>query len=299
MQDHGRAVIYESGEPFPGYSEAYLPANLAQEETLNYEDETTNQHQDDVIRYSISFLVNCYVGAWNNIANFFINQCSLYSKQLPYYRNKNPECVQFWQYGDLTYPVSLLPEMQFIEQPIPFPTPNFMTAAHTTHIHQTNNLVPPVINEQPKFIPQLFQECMFPPPFSPFLQYPTPQVFLHGNPVLHGNYNYFPLQENQSYAPSAQINVPFPAPSFIPKFNEHIYSYKSANNSSIPNHQPQGFRLGSIDCDTFLIENRITGVSGYASIAFRECALSHPLGNITKTKRAVHCHFILNSGIQW
>ena len=148
--------------------------------------------------------------------------------------------------------------------------------------------------EQPDFTPHFFHQCMYPPPF---LQFPTPDLVLHGNPVLHGNY--FPLDENRSYAPSALMNVPFPAPSFIPNFNELIYSYESVNNSSIANHQPQGFRLGSIDCDTFLIENRSSGVSGYASVAFRECALSHPLGNITKTKRAVHCHFILNSGIQW
>ena len=206
------------------------------------------------------------------------------------HRNENPGCVQFWQYGDITYPVNVMPAMDYEQyynsgHPLPAMLP---IAAPQNGLYA--NLASPETLQQEINPHQYYQGCMYPPFILPF-HHLTPQFVQHENqlyPSLHGNYYSFPPQGN---APPAQ-NIQFKDPIH----SQHLMP--SVNTFSFP-RQPRDFLLGSIDCDTFFIENRKSGVSGYASASFKECALSHPLGNIIKTKRAVHCHFILDSGVQW
>jgi hypothetical protein len=199
--------------------------------------------------------------------------------------------VKFWQYGDITYPVNVLPAVHYSNNgyPLPVMLPNNHTTAAPQTGHYANLATPETLQQQ--INPHHYnQGCKYPPYILPF-HHPVSQFVSHENqlyPFLHGNS--IPAQEN---APHTAQNVQFKDPIHSQHLTPPVNNFSFAR-------QPRDFRLGSIDCcDTFLIENRKSGVSGYASASFKECALSHPLGNIIKTKRAVHCHFILDSGAQW
>ena len=126
---------------------------------------------------------------------------------------------------------------------------------------------------------QYYQGCLYPP----FVQHEN-QLY----PTLNDNNCSFPPQGNAPPAQHIQFKDPIRSQHLMP----------SVNNFSFP-HQPLDFRIGSIACDTLLIKNCKSGVLGYASASFKECSLPHSLGNIINTERAVHCHFVLDSGVQW
>jgi hypothetical protein len=173
--------------------------------------------------------------------------------------------------------------------PLPVMQPNDINVIDAAQTGHYANLATPETFQQAINPHHYYQGCMYPPFILPF-HHPLPQFVSHENPLypfLHGNS--IPAQENVPHmAQKVQFKDPIHPQHLMPPVNNFSFA-----------HQPRDFRLGSIDCDTFLIENRKSGVSGYASSSFKECALSHPLGNIIKTKRAVHCHFILDSGAQW
>lgn len=62
---------------------------------------------------------------------------------------------------------------------------------------------------------------------------------------------------------------------------------------------PKTFHIYSVEKEPFFINNEKSGIYGFISNNSAEWGLSHPLGHIMKSKRAMFCSFVLRSGNIW